>query len=76
MERALVAPSLGQDRAFLCLSRRCSTDPLQHERYLGDERQAPQRRLGPGPFPDRRGCIDADVSGLAQDREGMDHAAA
>jgi putative transposase len=74
--RPKLAPRLGRGRAVLRVSRRGPPDPLHHERHRGAERQAAQRRPRPGPFPDRRGRAQTAVSGLEQDREGMDHAVA
>jgi len=46
-------------------SRRSTAHSLHHERHRGAECQAPPRDPRQGLFPDRRGRVEAAVSGLA-----------
>jgi len=74
-DRPDLAAAMGADHPVLRLRSRRPKNHLHDERDRGFERQAPARRAGQRPFPQRRGGDETDLSRLAPGRAGMENAA-
>ncbi len=72
--RPELAAGLGRGHPVLRLPRRCPPDRLHDELHRGLECQAPSRRPGPRPLPQRRGRHQAALSGLEPIRERVENA--